>query len=118
MHACALNRDRRACGGLWRTAPVRRLPGPAPGWSGGNDRGPLACTLHRRFRGHSWFLNVEECELLHLDVTLLRKAGGRRCLAENPLVRQVFAHRGNTAHVEVTFEVVLDLAGASRFADL
>src|SRR5262249_41541246 len=61
---------------------------------------------------------VEEGQLLHLDVALLREADGRRGLAEDALVGQVLAHDGHAADVEVAFEVVLNLGTRPRLADL
>src|SRR5262249_41057579 len=57
-----------------------------------------------------WFPQVKERELLHFDVALLREADGRRCLADEGLVRQILARRGHAAHVEVPLEMALDLA--------
>src|SRR4051812_13747208 len=46
----------------------------------------------------------EECELLHLEIALLRELDGRRRLADDPPVRQVFASRDHAPHVEVSLE--------------
>src|SRR5262245_6673759 len=58
------------------------------------------------FRG---LLKIEKRQLLHFDVTLLRDADRCRRLADQPLVRQVLARRGHAFHIEVPFEMVLDL---------
>src|SRR5436305_3805481 len=55
------------------------------------------------------FSRIEEGDLLHRHVALLRQADGRRRLADEPLVRQVLARRGHAAHAEVALKVVLDL---------
>src|SRR5690348_13112069 len=59
--------------------------------------------------GIGWLPHVEECQLLHVDITPLREPDRRRGLAEQSLVGQVLARRGHAAHSEVPLEVVVDL---------
>src|SRR5262249_26275072 len=112
----------RAAALLWVfIAPLLPFdPCPARPGEGGRPQG--AAFLPVRFTAAleaiPWFPDVEKCELLHLDVALFGEVDGRPCLADEPLVRQVLARRGHAAHVEVPFEMILDLATAPRFADL
>src|SRR5260370_3009459 len=50
------------------------------------------------------FPQVDERQLLHQDVALLRELDGRRDLADEPLVGQVLARGGHPLHVEVPLE--------------
>src|SRR5262249_14390364 len=45
------------------------------------------------------FSQVKKCKLLHVDVALLGEADGYRSLADESLIRQVFARRCDAAHV-------------------
>src|SRR5262249_13346947 len=65
-----------------------------------------------------WFPRVKEGQLLHHGVALLRELNRGRGLADESLVGQVLARCGHPAHVEVAFEMGLDLAARTRFADL
>src|SRR5262245_5069942 len=64
------------------------------------------------------FLQVEKRQFLRLDVALLREADGRRSLADQPLVGQVLACRGDAFHVEVPLDIIFDLAAGAGLADL
>jgi hypothetical protein len=60
----------------------------------------------------------KERELLYEDITPSRQLNGRRCLADQSLVRKVFASERHALDIEVPFEVVLDFGRGPRFADL
>src|SRR5271165_137050 len=63
-------------------------------------------------------LKVEERQLLHFDVALLGELHQRRGFADEFLVGQVLACRGDAAEIEVPPEVVFDLRARPRFADI
>src|SRR5262249_40670743 len=63
-----------------------------------------------------WFPRGKEGQFLHVHVALLGEADRSGGLADEALVGEVLASRGHAAHVEVSFEVVLDLAARPRFA--
>src|SRR5207247_723019 len=64
------------------------------------------------------FLSEHERQLLHQDVALPGELNGRRGLADETLAGQVLARRRHPVHVEVAFEVGLDLGRRPRFAHL
>src|SRR2546423_6830852 len=105
---------------LWTRAPctaivVRGAALPAP-FGGGKVEGGTFF----RFRFTPtlelirWFPRVKEGEFLHQDVALLGEADGRRGLAEETLIREVLTCGGDAAHVEVPFEMRLDLVARAR----
>src|SRR6266852_4105818 len=110
-------------------APVlgrRALPAGVPsaaaalGWSSGRIAALGATAAFRRglLEGIRHFTHVDECQLLHFDVALLREVDECRRLADEPLVCQILARRRHAAHVEVPCEVALDLAARPHFADV
>src|SRR5437879_5267090 len=55
------------------------------------------------------FPQIDECLLLHHDVAHPGELHGRRSLANESLVGQVFAGRRNALDVEIPLEMVFDL---------
>src|SRR5947207_14924176 len=62
--------------------------------------------------------DVEEGQFLYLDVALFRQTGRRRRLANQAVVREVLAGRGDAGDVEIPLEMVLDLAAGTRLANI
>src|SRR5262249_34655378 len=65
-----------------------------------------------------WALEGKKGDLLHFDIALPGELHRRGGLADEPLVGQVLARRGDAADVEVPPEVVFDLGARPRLADL
>src|SRR5947208_543907 len=65
-----------------------------------------------------WLPPVKERDLLDGNVAPLRELHRRRRLPDQPPVRQVLAGGGHAGHVEVPFEMVLDLRARPRLADV
>src|SRR5262249_52746719 len=57
---------------------------------------------------------MKKGELLYFEVTLLGEAHGSRGLADQPLIRQVLARRGDAADIESPLEVILELGTRGR----
>src|SRR6185295_20023814 len=79
-----------------------------------SDTESARATLHAHTRG----AHVEERELLHLDVALLRQVHGRSGFANEAPVREVLARRGHALDVEILLEVRFDLGARAHLADL
>src|SRR5262249_1460169 len=63
-------------------------------------------------------LEEKEGQFLHFDVAPPGELHRRRCLADEPLIGQVFACHGHAAEIEVPLEVVFDLGGGPRYTDI
>src|SRR5262249_5976602 len=112
---------------LWTRAPCTAMvvraaafgaPRPSAPGAGADGGVFLRFRFGRALEAIGWFPRVEEGQLLHVDVALLREAHRRGGLAQQSLVGQVLARRGHAAHVEVPPEMVLDLAARARLADV
>src|SRR5262249_20577717 len=88
---------------LWTRAPWTATEVRAPGFGAsvaaffrGGELAFLGCTrLPALLEVIGWFSHVKEGQLLQLQVALLREPHRRGCLAEESLIRQVFARRGH-----------------------